>query len=357
MSLLARGKTLLHRACVACPLLADIYYCVSGAFRHEHRTALAGRLAHRRARAHARDAASTDALFYTLRRNTHRLEKGLIMRPRRAVFASGYIGETVDCFARLFRNADLSAERLRLQHDWSRAVLDAYFAAIDGTDPQVDAARESYRAALGAAPAEPIDGHIPSARGIADPVVDIATFESMAWRRRSVRWFQQRPVERELVERALRAASLAPSACNRQPFRFAAYDDPASICAIAGITGGGKGFHEQIPGLLVVVGQLRACAAERDRHVPYIDAALASMGLLFAMEAQGLGTCCMNWPNSPGNESAIRRHVPLAVDEVVIMLIAYGHPDPEGLVPYSQKKGIQELCRWNDTLDGGGPAR
>ncbi|MFW5699232.1 MAG: nitroreductase family protein, partial [Planctomycetota bacterium] len=339
MSLLAHGKTLLQRACVACPPLADLYYCFSGAFRHEHRTALAGRIAHRRARQRARDAASTDALFYTLRRNTHRLEKGLIMRPRRAVFASGYIGETVDCFARLFHDADLGVERLRLQHDWSRAVLDAYFAAVDGTDPQIDAERAAYRAALGTGAAAPIEGHIPSARGIAEPVVDIATFEAMAWRRRSVRWYQQRPVERALVERALLAAALAPSACNRQPFRFAAYDDPATIRIIAGITGGGKGFHEQIPGLLVVVGQLRACAAERDRHVPYIDAALASMGMCFAMEAQGLGTCCMNWPNSPSNERAIRRLVPLAVDEVVIMLIAYGHPDPAGLVPYSQKKG------------------
>jgi hypothetical protein len=40
---------------------------------------------------------STSAL---LRRNTHRLEKGLIMRPRRAVFGANYIGETVTIFRR-----------------------------------------------------------------------------------------------------------------------------------------------------------------------------------------------------------------------------------------------------------------
>jgi coenzyme F420-0:L-glutamate ligase/coenzyme F420-1:gamma-L-glutamate ligase len=44
--------------------------------------------------------------------------------------------------------------------------------------------------------------------------------------RRSVRHFQNRPVERELLEQVIEAATWAPSAHNRQPWRFVALTSP-----------------------------------------------------------------------------------------------------------------------------------
>ena len=49
----------------------------------------------------------------------------------------------------------------------------------------------------------------------------LAAFEQLVRNRRSVRTFAERPVERELVDRLLQAACQAPSAHNRQPWRFA----------------------------------------------------------------------------------------------------------------------------------------
>jgi nitroreductase len=45
-------------------------------------------------------------------------------------------------------------------------------------------------------------------------------------RRRSVRHFSDRPVERELIETAIRIASTAPSGAHRQPWKFVAVRDP-----------------------------------------------------------------------------------------------------------------------------------
>ena len=73
------------------PIFGVLYYSlISGAFWREQRAVLAGREQYSR---QLRELKSTSAL---LRRNTHRLEKGLIMRPQKPVFASNYIGETVD---------------------------------------------------------------------------------------------------------------------------------------------------------------------------------------------------------------------------------------------------------------------
>ena len=38
----------------------------------------------------------------------------------------------------------------------------------------------------------------------------------------------------------------------------------------------------------------------------------------------------------------------LDVDERVIMLIAIGYPDPQGLVAYSEKKSLAVIRRYND---------
>jgi coenzyme F420-0:L-glutamate ligase/coenzyme F420-1:gamma-L-glutamate ligase len=51
--------------------------------------------------------------------------------------------------------------------------------------------------------------------------------------RRSVRRFHQEPVARTVVERILAAATRAPSAHNRQPWRFAILDDETSKQSLA----------------------------------------------------------------------------------------------------------------------------
>ena len=83
-------NVLLTKAFTAFPPLRLCYFAwFNRAFRREQTAVLAGRLQYQH---HLRHAKKSSAL---LRRNIHRLEKGLIMRPRRAVFAEDYILETV----------------------------------------------------------------------------------------------------------------------------------------------------------------------------------------------------------------------------------------------------------------------
>jgi len=52
-------------------------------------------------------------------------------------------------------------------------------------------------------------------------------FAAELQRRRSVRDFDARPVDREIIAACLRAAASAPSGANQQPWRFVAVSDPA----------------------------------------------------------------------------------------------------------------------------------
>ena len=170
------------------------------------------------------------------------------------------------------------------------------------------------------------------------PAVPFQDLHSLFLRRRSVRWYLQQPAPAELICKAIDAAAQAPSACNRQPFRFILSTEPESASRIAECAGGTAGFAQQLPAIIVVVGDLSAYPLERDRHLIYVDASLASMQLMLAAETLGLSTCPINWPDIESAEKRIRELLGLPAHERVIMLIAIGYGDPDSGVPYSQKK-------------------
>ncbi len=324
--------------CASHGVLSDLWYLFSGTFRREHRAVLVGRTKHKR----GFNASKDDGAAYTLRRNTHRIEKGLIMRPRRDVFALDYIAETVRMYHSLANLSDSDschAETLA----WSRDVLGEYFNCVDGAHPIIAKAKRVFEDSKHA-PAKDDIQRRPYQRDLNKPIgITIDQLHDLAYRRRSCRWFLQQPVPRELIDRAIEIGTLAPSACNRQPFQFRIFDRAADAERIGKIPGGTAGFFENFPCVIVLVGELSAFPAERDRHIPYIDASLAAMGFQFALEVQGLSSCCINWPDIESREQAIEKAMDLSPEERVIMLIAVGYPDPDAMVPYSQKKPLSEI--------------
>jgi nitroreductase len=317
-------------------IAASAYYLLcSRQFRREHRAVVAGRLAyHRNLNAALRSSP-------LLRRNVHRLEKGLVMRPRAAVFAEDYIGETVAEFARLRRAATLEP----VEDQWARDVLDEYFAVVRDTPP-IARARASYANTVVALDTDGDLRSVPRPRASwPEAPVSFDEFLALCRRRRSVRWFEQRAVARELVAQALDAAVQAPSACNRQPFMFRYFGAPADAQRIAGIAMGTTGYVTNIPALVVVLGDLSCYPAERDRHVIYIDASLAAMQFMLALETLGLASCPINWPDVESCERQMARELELPEHVRPVMLIALGHPDPQGGVPFSAKKSIAALLR------------
>jgi nitroreductase len=70
------------------------------------------------------------------------------------------------------------------------------------------------------------------------------------------------------------------------------------------------------------------------------------MSFLFALETLGLSSCVINTPGTEGSEQRLSDELGLASYERPVMLIALGYPDPAGLVPYSQKKHLDDIRRY-----------
>jgi nitroreductase len=226
--------------------------------------------------------------------------------------------------------------------------LSEYFK-VTGSDPLLDKLRERFHAlaevpklSAGAQAARPylrdLEGPLP---------VEYEAFYKLSKRRRSVRWFKADPVPRELIDKALSAAIEAPSACNRQPFKFHIFDEPELVREISTLPMGTKGYAQNIPTIVVVVGHLHAYFHPRDRHLIYIDSSLASMGFMYALETLGLSSCPINWPDIPSRERKMAKALSLTPDQRPIMLIAVGYPDPEGAVAFSQKHSLDTIRTYN----------
>jgi nitroreductase len=328
------------------PVFASFYYAFfNRTFDREHRTVLAGRRAHSRSASGERTQTSS-----VLRRGIHRLEKGILSRPRRDLFALGYIRETFRFYERALGARTNGAIVPEEELQWAHDVLEKYFE-ITANHPRIDPLRARFSdlpvpngGGRHAAPLRPYkrDLQVP-------PSVDYEDLLELATRRRSVRWFRDEPVPREAIRKAVDVASLSPSACNRQPFEFRVFDDPELVERVGALPAGTKGFAHNFPAIIVLVGELRNYYGERDRHLIYIDASLAAMSFVFAAETLGLSTCCINWPDIEEYEQEADNVLGLEPDQRPVMFIAVGYPDPDGMVAYSQKKPNRQICRFNVT--------
>lgn len=327
--------------------LAGLYYLFTKDFAREHQAVLQGRFSYY---ASLKDISETCAL---LRRNIHRLEKGLIMRPRKKIFGERFILETVWAY----RDAVNTKKLNNAEQKWATDVLDEYFTVV-AISKVISKAKGIYCQSRRVAEAGAYDLSLPSADGKYKPYqyseiklskVCFEDIKKLFVQRRSVRWYEDRVVPLELVQKAANIASFAPSACNRQPYRFIFCNRKEKAVEIAKCAGGTMGFAENITAIITVVGDLSAYPFDRDRHVIYIDSSLAVMQLMLALETLGLSSCSINWPEVEKNEMKIRKIIPISNYERVVMLLAVGYADKTGGIPYSQKK-TNELILENISL-------
>src|SRR5689334_1953810 len=190
-------------------------------------------------------------------------------------------------------------------------------------------------------------------------------------RRRSIRRYRPEPVSPAAIDRLLLAATRAPSAHNRQPWRFAAIDDsemkeklamamgerlrqdraadgddPQAVAAdvgrsIARITGA--------PAVLVACLDIRDMdqyADERRRQAEYLMAvqstAMAVQNILLAAEDEGLGACVMCAPLFCPDAVADSLDLPKGWQPQ--MLVTVGRPGNNG--KYRPRRPLADIAIW-----------
>lgn len=333
-------NTVLPRYFITSPFLSSLYYTLfSHDFRREQHAVLQGKALH------LKEMKNNKANVYTLIRNTHRIEKGLLMRPRRPVYALDFISETVDAFINIWDQKKMEEDH---QYKWFYDVLNEYFRTSGENEIVEKEKKRFFNKIKEVNSNQEIRKSIPYERAKADiPQISYEEFYKLTRYRRSVRWFLDQKVPRDIVDKAILAANQSPTACNRQPFEYRVIDDPELLKEVANLPMGVKGYVDGIPMMIVVVGNLDAYFDERDRHLIYIDASLANMTFMLALETLNLGSCPINWPDIEELEVKMDKVLKLRKHQRTIMCMAVGYPDPSGKVAYSEKKNLNTIRKYN----------
>jgi len=146
--------------------------------------------------------------------------------------------------------------------------------------------------------------------------------------RKSVRSYLDRAVEKEKLERVLEAARMAPSASNRQEWRFVVVTDPEKRRRLAEEAAGQR-FIAEAPVVIAACAQTDGKIMRCGQACHPIDVAIAVDHLTLAAVAEGLGTC---WIGSFDPE-VVRRILAIPKEIVVVELLPLGYPrDPQALV-------------------------
>lgn len=171
--------------------------------------------------------------------------------------------------------------------------------------------------------------------------------------RQSVRRYQNKPVEEEILHELIEAVRLAPSACNAQPWKlilvtakdlknkvadatfsravsFNSFTLEAPVIAVMTI---------EKPKLTSWVGSLI-----QQREYPLIDIGIAASHFCLRAAELGLGTCMIGW----FDEKKVRRFLHIPQDKRIGLLITLGYAEEGYPLRNKNRKDAMQMSGFND---------
>ncbi|MCU0347145.1 MAG: nitroreductase family protein [Saprospiraceae bacterium] len=194
-------------------------------------------------------------------------------------------------------------------------------------------------------------------------------FRAYMERRRSLRFFSDRPVPKEIIENIVMTASSAPSGAHKQPWTFCVVGDPTTKRRIREAaeaeeresyggrmskewlrdleplgTDWQKPFLETAPWLIVVFKKAYEIEGGERRKCYYVSESvgIATGFLLAAIHHAGLATLT----HTPSPMNFLQTILERPDNERPFLLLPVGHPAEGATVPDLRRKGLEEVSVW-----------
>ncbi len=154
-------------------------------------------------------------------------------------------------------------------------------------------------------------------------------FLELAQARQSDRAFiAGKKIEREVLERIVEAARLAPSACNGQPWHFTVVTDEELLPQVGKATSslGMNRFVKDASALVLITHEPTNITSKlgsgiKDKDFPMMDLGIASAYMTLAAEDEGVGSCILGW----FDETKIKELVGIPQKKRLMLIIALGY--------------------------------
>ena len=168
--------------------------------------------------------------------------------------------------------------------------------------------------------------------------------------RYSCRSYRTEPVPDEMVQAILEAGRLAPSACNKQPWRFAVVTEAETRTKIVDTA-----FLKGIPmrwaldaPVFFVLGMVRSTITHKIAHhisgvdYPWVDIGITGEHMVLQATELGLGTCWIGWIRP--KKVALIIGWPRTIQPVAI--ITCGYPSDNTDHPRRSRRELREITTY-----------
>ena len=161
--------------------------------------------------------------------------------------------------------------------------------------------------------------------------------------RQSDRQYIDKPVDREIINKCIEAARLAPSASNSQPWKFIVIDDLEIKNKVAKKTFGPlKSFNKfvpQAPVIIAIVLEKPKLTTElggrlKNKEFPLIDIGIAAEHICLQAAEEGVGSCMLGW----FDEKAVKTLLDVPKKKDIPLLITLGYTPTD----YKHRKKIRK---------------
>jgi len=169
----------------------------------------------------------------------------------------------------------------------------------------------------------------------------MGNFLELALKRQSTRKYKNDPVAEESILKCIEAASLAPSACNSQPWFFVIIRDQTILKKLCEANGGKtiNSFFKEVPVVVAVIRDSGSLLSKfggmvKGKDYSYYDVGAAIENFCLQAADLDLGTCIVGWFDEKATKDALK----IPSNKRVELLIALGHPS-EGIRNKKRKEG------------------
>ena len=177
-------------------------------------------------------------------------------------------------------------------------------------------------------------------------------FHELILSRQSDRQYTNKPVDKEVINKCVDAARLAPSASNSQPWTFIVVDDVDLKDKVARKTFGPlKSFNKfvpQAPVIIAIVLEKPKIITElggriKKKEYPLIDIGIAAEHICLQAAEEGLGSCMLGW----FDEKAVKELLNVPEGKSIPLLITLGYTPDDYKHRKKIRKEMEKVIRYN----------
>ena len=151
-------------------------------------------------------------------------------------------------------------------------------------------------------------------------------YESFVNSRHSMRTYNSTPINKDIINKVISIAKRAPSACNREPWKFYYSLDVKKSQVIAAALPS-QSFLKDIPYFGVVTVD-RSLFNQDEIYQWYINGGIFLQSLVNAFHSQGIGSCIFQYPVFIDSKQELYKFVKIPKNEELIAAVGFGYyPD------------------------------